>query len=354
MAVAHCKFFGRSGRSLGKIGGMSPIRDIEECEPRRLFAVDLVPILTVHPTFALSVPGHDGELFYDVAIQNKGTGTYGGADVPFKFILSKDTTIGNSDDISFDDTAEMNGPIVPGDTATNTNAIGLIPEGIVGGKYYLAVVLDPANAIAESNNGNNSAISSSNLVIIVTSETSESITGTSDADQIVITQPAVDTFITLNGKTRGIRREDLDVITLNGGLGNDDIRAYPDVQVPLEISGAGGNDTLVGGADDDTLSGGNGKDKLYGQDGDDQLVGGANPDTLDGMDGDDISSGGGGNDRLIAVDLGTDYLTGGIGNDVFFTNDSEGGDTLSGNAGTDSGLFDNPGDEPHSIETILA
>ena len=37
----------------------------EALELRRLFAVDLVPVLTVHSTFALSIPSHDGQLVYD-------------------------------------------------------------------------------------------------------------------------------------------------------------------------------------------------------------------------------------------------------------------------------------------------
>jgi Ca2+-binding RTX toxin-like protein len=326
--------------------------DTEAFEPRRLFAVDLVPVVTIHSTYSLSIPAHDGELVYDLAVANKGTSTFDGSDVPFKYVLSKDSVIGNQDDLRFDDIAEPDQPIPPGTSVPNTNVMGVIPEGIIGGKYYFGVILDPDNTIAESNNGNNSVISSRNLVTIVTSQVFDSIAGTDGDDQIVITQPLTDSFVTINGKTRGAGVFHDDQFSINGLLGNDDIRAFPDVQLPLVISGAGGNDTLVGGGEDDILSGGNGRDKLYGQNGDDFLVGGANPDTLDGMNGDDTSSGSGGNDRLIAFAQGRDYLTGGIGNDVFITNDAEIGDTLSGGSGSDSGIFDQ-GDEPHSIETIL-
>src|ERR671936_1950232 len=64
------------------------------------------------------------------------------------------------------------------------------------------------------------------------------------------------------------------------------------------INGTEGNDTLVGGADNDAISGFGGNDFLAGDLGDDTILGGAGNDTIFGDGGSDWLAGGAGNDSV--------------------------------------------------------
>jgi hypothetical protein len=89
----------------------------------------------------------------------------------------------------------------------------------------------------------------------------------------------------------------------NADGGDDVARVTSGVQIPVEMRGGPGRDTLVGGAGPDKLVGGNGADKLIGRDGDDLLLGGNGSDRLAGGRGDDVLKGG----------LAPDVLSGGSG-----------------------------------------
>ncbi len=93
--------------------------------------------------------------------------------------------------------------------------------------------------------------------------------------------------------------------TFYGGAGND------------SMDGRGGDDSLFGGADDDTIIGGAGNDFIDGGTGADSLFGGDNNDTITGGDGADSIDGGNGNDNLVG-DAGNDTITGGAGADSMF------------------------------------
>ncbi|MET0238817.1 MAG: Ig-like domain-containing protein [Sphingobium sp.] len=111
--------------------------------------------------------------------------------------------------------------------------------------------------------------------------------------------------------------------TLYGGDGND------------IVQGDDGDDYIDGGAQDDTIAGGAGKDRLYGSEGNDSIDGGDQDDTVYGGGGNDALVGGEGNDLLVGeagadtVDGGggddsirfsdNDVVTGGSGNDIFWT-----------------------------------
>src|SRR3954465_11517819 len=64
------------------------------------------------------------------------------------------------------------------------------------------------------------------------------------------------------------------------------------------FNGTEGNDTLVGGADADSVNGNGGNDFLQGGGGADTVLGGAGNDTLGGNDGADWLRGGAGNDTV--------------------------------------------------------
>lgn len=94
---------------------------------------------------------------------------------------------------------------------------------------------------------------------------------------------------------------------LLGGGGNDTINGGAGSDI---LSGEAGSDALYGGTEDDNLQGGNGADLLAGESGNDLLYGGNDGDTLLGADGADRLYGG----------LGKDVLAGGAGKDVFVFN----------------------------------
>ena len=116
------------------------------------------------------------------------------------------------------------------------------------------------------------------------------------------------------------------------------------------MTGAGGNDTLDGGADagNDTLDGGDGADTATGGSGDDAVLGGGGDDSLDGGGGADTLEGSVGDDRLLGG-AGLDALRGGDGNDTLIGGapgliGADGDDNLKGEAGNDT-LAGDAGDD---------
>jgi Ca2+-binding RTX toxin-like protein len=133
------------------------------------------------------------------------------------------------------------------------------------------------------------------------------------------------------------------------GAGDDTI-IFDSVDIPSQLNGEAGEDTLIGGANTDEIFGGtendelvgnDGNDLLYGDEGNDDLAGGSGIDALFGGAGDDDLDGGAGDDNLdggsdsdfIFGDAGVDTLKGGSGDDFLF-GESE-GDFLFGDAGND-------------------
>lgn len=114
------------------------------------------------------------------------------------------------------------------------------------------------------------------------------------------------TGVTLNGTT-GINN------TLNGGAGDDTLNGVS----PL-LGIFGGNDTLNGGAGNDFLNGLGGNDTLNGGAGDDILNGGDGNDTLNGGAGNDMIIAGNGNDTINQTSTdGRDFIDGGAGADTY-------------------------------------
>jgi VCBS repeat-containing protein len=115
--------------------------------------------------------------------------------------------------------------------------------------------------------------------------------------------------------------------TIDGGAGND------------TIFGQNGNDTITGGAGDDWIDGGSGNDTIRGGTGADFIDGDTGNDTIYGDDGDDIIYGWTGNDTI----------QGGAGNDDIVG--ETGADTLYGNGGADKFWYLNP-DTAANMDTI--
>jgi Ca2+-binding RTX toxin-like protein len=118
-------------------------------------------------------------------------------------------------------------------------------------------------------------------------------------------------------------RPPVGVERFEGGAGADALLLPSGLAAAATLLGAGGNDTLSGGAAGDVLEGQDGRDLLVGQGGndtlrggagDDTLLGGAGHDAMDGHAGRDSLAGGAGNDTLISTDWGV-LLDGGAGED---------------------------------------
>jgi len=154
-----------------------------------------------------------------------------------------------------------------------------------------------------------------------------------------------------------------DIETILGGAGNDYIVATS-VYVPVLFHGGAGNDTIIGGAQSDTLLGEDGNDSIQGGMGDDLMAGGNGNDTLQGgtnISGADTLEGDAGVDtadysnRTAGVSLTLDnvsndgesgegdnlnddveYVIGGAGNDLIDASSVFASVTLIGNAGADT------------------
>jgi Ca2+-binding RTX toxin-like protein len=169
------------------------------------------------------------------------------------------------------------------------------------------------------------------------------VNGTTGDDVVTIAQSGATLSVTLNGTKTDYDATKVSKLIVLAGPGNDKLLADATVSVVLNMTGEGGDDTLQGGVGNDELSGANGKDKVWGGAGNDYLLGGAATDKLYGEDGNDTLSGAGGRD-FVYGGAGSNYLLGGAGNDLLYAKGNNTGgakDTLSGNAGTDLGDYDN-------------
>jgi Ca2+-binding RTX toxin-like protein len=153
-----------------------------------------------------------------------------------------------------------------------------------------------------------------------------SVTG-DNGDNTIVTSRNAAGQILINGGAVSIDGGDPTVantakIVASGGNGDDTI-SLDETNGPLpaaQLFGGNGNDVLTGGSGADQLFGGNGKDILNGGNGNDTLNGGNGNDTVIGGKGAD-----------------TAFL--GNGNDTFIWNPLDASDTVEGQAGTDTLVF---------------
>jgi len=332
---------------------------LDSLEARRLLAVDLVCFVETNGT-TVAVPDDvlPGVFDAEVTIRNIGStaalGTFTG-----DIYISKNGAIGSDDHKVGTFTTPINTPLASGQSITvNATLNTRIGDTATAGDYFLLVRVDPNNQVLESNNGNNDNGTEDPVVAVTTTEQPPSLMGTEGNDTIIVNSTADNIILSFNGIHTFVERELGTVVTINAGSGNDRVIATTDVNSRLVITGAGGNDTLQGGGGNDELSGANGKDRVLGGPGNDYLLGGAANDYLNGEVGNDTCSGAGGKDRLFG-DFGSDSLIGGASNDlldaVSVTSEDEEAededtDIISGNAGTDTGVYDADEDAIASIE----
>ncbi len=204
------------------------------------------------------------------------------------------------------------------------------------------------------------------------------IQGTSAADVITITQsgntvtvnnngivtthPAVGYYVPGPSPYQQIGVVGLRKIIVHGYSSNDQIIADDTVQVPMELYGGYGRDTLKGGAKNDLLKGqlhthdpmsiieyfG---DEMHGNSGDDTLIaqeygastlhGNDGDDDIQGSDYNDVITGGRGNDSIMGLEgndnivAGPQLIMAGNGQDRDTVDSAEGRDTVYGGVGND-------------------
>jgi hypothetical protein len=131
------------------------------------------------------------------------------------------------------------------------------------------------------------------------------ITGTAGDDTIIVSRaPLRDTLsVSINGRLNGVEEFGLKSINVSGLGGNDTLlidETNGVIDLPTNLAGGNGNDTLGGGSGADLLQGGRGNDLIRG---------GAGGDVLEGYYGNDTLYGGAGKDNVY----------GGAGADTIFT-----------------------------------
>ena len=148
-------------------------------------------------------------------------------------------------------------------------------------------------------------------------------------------------------------------LVINAGEGNDYV-IVTNVNAPMQVDAAGGDDYISTGMGDDVIIGGDGNDQINGSGGnnviwgdnvgEEDLAAGGN-DTLSSLGGNDVMYGGGGNDQIfpgagddyvnagqgddtVSAGMGNDRVFAGLGNDAIYGD--EGDDLLVGGGGSDT------------------
>lgn len=156
------------------------------------------------------------------------------------------------------------------------------------------------------------------------------ITGDAAAEVVSVSRDEGEIVVDADGSISRFPASDVSKLSFEGGDGDDHFTNNTDL--PSIAYGNDGNDTLIGGSNDDELRGGDGDDVLVGRDGDDELHGDYGNDSLSGGDGNDDLRGWYGDDALDGGD-GDDYLSGYKGDDVAWG--GKGDDLIRGHEGND-------------------
>lgn len=117
----------------------------------------------------------------------------------------------------------------------------------------------------------------------------------------------------------------------------------------ISANTAGGNDTIIGGAGNDTFDAGSGADTVDGGAGDDTINAGGGWDSVDGGAGNDTIYGANGFDNITGGE-GADLIYGGNGNDTITFAD---GDTVYGDSGDDLFVLTDLGEPENGVITVV-
>jgi len=182
------------------------------------------------------------------------------------------------------------------------------------------------------------------------------ITGSNNADEIVVQKTASTTYRITNGTWMRTVTGTFAGVKISAGNGDDNVTITGALLFSSQIVGGVGNDTLNGAGMNDSIWGSDGDDVIVGNSGADSLMGENGNDDLQGLAGADWLSGGNGNDSLdggadadkLNVDAGADVLIGGLGYDTMSYSDRTVGMTISYDGIANDGMtgeFDNLNDD---------
>ena len=181
--------------------------------------------------------------------------------------------------------------------------------------------------------------------------------GTEGNDKISISQGQDGSLkVTINDDVHEFTEEEAKKLVIDGGDGNDTIKADKTVTTGLFITGGAGNDRIIGGSGNDYIIDNYGQNYISAGKGDDYIIangldlqdetgntlkGGLGNDYIEGSSKNDFISGGAGNDVIygmagddvISAGLGRDYVDGGHGQDVISAKGN--GNMLFGGQGND-------------------
>ncbi len=193
--------------------------------------------------------------------------------------------------------------------------------------------------------GNDTLLGKGGADLLFGGEDNDTLTG-GDADDQVFGQSGNDRMIWNPGDDTDLNEggDGTDTVEVNGGNGAEDFTATPNGTrvrfdrtnpAPFSIDiGTSENLTLNANGGDDTFTGSNGLAPLIQV----TVDGGTGNDKLTGGDGNDVLLGGDGND-LVVGGRGNDVALMGAGDDTFVWNPGDGSDTIEGQAGADTMLF---------------
>lgn len=159
----------------------------------------------------------------------------------------------------------------------------------------------------------------------------DSVLGGTGNDTISASVSGSTLTVTLNGSPSTFTIYSGTSLFVNGEAGDDTISGDSTVTIPTVMFGAGGNDSITGGAGQDYINGGGANDTVFG---------GASADFIAGAGGHDSLGGGSGNDTLIAGSSGGETLSAGSGTNLFIS-DQVIADSLASLGTGDSGYYDN-------------
>ncbi len=330
----------------------------EALDARRLFAVDISIVSIVPESPYFDPHALLPTINYTVTFRNNlaSSYSYAGLDlVGGDVVLSRDHILGNDDDVT--ESGSIYPLIMQGHQTISNHDGFLVLGALEPGDYFIGSHFKNIDGTTHSTRTQEFITPHAVITVLADTPTiSNTIIGSAGNDIILINQTSDATYVTQAGVTSKTANS-TGTLFINGGTGNDKIVANDSVTRRLEVTGGGGNDTIVGGGVADELSGANGKDKVYGGAGNDYLLGGASGDFLAGEAGSDTMSGAGGNDRLSDLSSSNSFY-GGAGNDVFIARDGldldETFDVISGGLGNDSGQTDINDLGRETLEILLA
>ncbi|MEW4459329.1 calcium-binding protein [Roseibium algicola] len=285
----------------------------------------------------------DGPLVIDrsSSTEDETITTIGDGDTDIRTGSGNDTiTAGNGNNVI--DAGDGNNKVTTG-TGADIITTGSGDDVIDSGDGNDTIYIGDGDDVVRAGGGNDTIIAGNGggVDLIDAGSGNDLVTYPSDVDGISVDLNEIDRSLMAlgNGMTVG------DLLSQNGYAANtlvaiaQGISIDSDVLISVEnITGGGGNDTIMGNELANRIIGEGGDDTLFGNDGDDDLRGGSGNDTLNGGGGDDlleggtgldVLDGGGGHDTIILRGPDTDYS---------ITNNGDGSYTLTDNGGNGDGV----------------